>query len=128
MAKITEVTATEYLEISRKAAARAVSELMAEFDFVKARKAIKACGWRFAGASDSPTVAELKKMAEDILKSAIDAGARCTVGQGPLEAETLFYDTPAVVSVVLRLVPQYKTKVYVDGRVVLANKQRKFKP
>lgn len=122
-----ELTAEKYLEISQKEAAKALDRVMAEFDFDKAARALHGCGWKYQGAAESPSAIQLKKIAKDITMRAIQSGSRCTIGAGPLRVETGHHDTPAVVSVTLSLMPVHSYAVYIDGRVIFAKKQRRFK-
>lgn len=124
--KMTELSAEEYLELSRDDVSRAVAEIMKEFDFEKAARALKGCGWKYVGASHAPTSKELRVIAEKIVKEVIQMGSGCSIGSGPLEVRTAHYDTPAVVTATLSLKPVWKSAVYVDGRVIYAKKGRKF--
>jgi hypothetical protein len=123
-----ELTAEEYLQISRVEAGKAVQKVMDGFDFEKAAKALSGCNWKYAGASASPTVDELKTLARKIVTDVIQMGSKSSIHAGPLMAEATHRDTPAVVSVELRLVPVYEPAIYIDGRVIFAKKQRKFVP
>lgn len=122
-----ELTAEEYLEISQKQAKLALDRVLAEFDFDKAARSLRGCGWKYQGAKTSPSVVQLKKIAKEITMQAIQNGSRCKIGSGPLQVETGHHDTPAVVSVTLSLTPVHSFAVYVDGRVIFAKKQRRFK-
>src|SRR5690242_2934011 len=100
---IARLTAEEYLEVSQNDVKRALDRLIGDFDFEKAAKALRGCGWKYKGASTSPSASELRTIAKEIAMRVMQYGSRSSVSQGPLTAETRHYDTPAVVSVSLTL-------------------------
>lgn len=124
---IGEITAVEYLEISRAEAEKSLQRIMDGFDFEKAAKALSGCDWKYVGANASPSVNELKTLARKIVMDVIQSGAGSSIHSGPLMARAHHYQTPAVVTVDLMLVPVYASAVYIDGRVIVANKRGKYK-
>jgi hypothetical protein len=124
MAKSRKVlTPEEYLELSRKDVAQAVERILADFDFEAAANALFACGWKYQGMQRSPNAQELKATAMQIVRAAVQSGSRCTVLSGPLEVSLTHHDTPAVVTATLSLQPVRSSAVYVDGRVIFAQKK-----
>jgi hypothetical protein len=127
MTKQLQITAEEYLEISRTEAEKALNLVLEKFDFERAAKALSACDWKYSGASASPSADELRTLARKIVMDVIQSGSGSSIQAGPLMVEARHYETPAVVTLTLRLVPVYGSAVYIDGRVIMAKKQVRFK-
>lgn len=73
-----ELTAEEYLDLSRIDVDRALKQVMAGFDFAKAARALKGCGWKYFGAPASPTADELRKNALGLVRDSLKCGAEYT--------------------------------------------------
>ena len=116
----------ELTQESAAAALRAdVHRMIAKFDFEKAAKALRGCGWKFRGASRPPTASELKGFARKLCADAMRFGDGIAAAHGPLEVSIRHWGSRAVLTATLVCRPVWCSHVYVDGRVILARRAKK---